>query len=250
AVSSSINLCLTALSSSPAALKHLVFFFKLISSINSKANSRKIKRINNSFNPPEGVNHCTCLNDEYQSVAIDGLISLWSQDAAHLSKKYFIVDSPQFKVKDNEEACLSIQQVRELINYFFHTPYVQVQDDVNINSVVKEEIVKDDVNVNSLVKEAGYLLFTSTFGLIICGNSGNQMLTEQWQVHIYVICFPGFNFLFITLMVSNTLSLCLQTMFKRCTFPSMKRILIGYLELHTSSGLITIYDNLGVLLME
>ncbi|GKB55587.1 phospholipase-like protein [Tanacetum coccineum] len=85
-------------------------------------------------------------------------------------KKSFVVDSPQFKVKDNEEAChsdfcLSTQQVRELINDFFHTPSVQVQDacvselldvvkdDVNVNSVVKEEIVKDDVNVNSLVKE-------------------------------------------------------------------------------------------------
>nr|GEV93877.1 phospholipase-like protein [Tanacetum cinerariifolium] len=54
------------------------------------------------------------LDDEYESVAVDGLISLWSQDAGHLSK---------------------------------------VQDDVNVNSVVKEEIVKDDVNVDSLVKE-------------------------------------------------------------------------------------------------
>ncbi|GJW22389.1 ulp1 protease family, C-terminal catalytic domain-containing protein [Tanacetum coccineum] len=83
----------------------------------------------------ERVNQCTGLNDEYESVAVDGLISLRSQD------------------------------VRELINDFFHTPSVQVQDacvselldvvkdDVNVNSVVKEEIVKDDVNVNSLVKE-------------------------------------------------------------------------------------------------
>ncbi|GJU77459.1 hypothetical protein Tco_1274529 [Tanacetum coccineum] len=118
----------------------------------------------------EGVSQCTGLNDEYESVAVDGLISLRSQDVGHLSKKSFVVDSPQFKVKDNEEAChsdfcLSTQQVRELINDFFHTPSVQVQDacvselldvvkdDVNVNSVVKEEIVKDDVNVNSLVKE-------------------------------------------------------------------------------------------------
>ncbi|GJU50035.1 phospholipase-like protein [Tanacetum coccineum] len=91
-------------------------------------------------------------------------------DVGNLSKKSFVVDSPQFKVKDNEEAChsdfcLSTQQVRELINEFFYTPSVQVQDacvsellddvkdDVNVNSVVIEEIVKDDVNVNSLVKE-------------------------------------------------------------------------------------------------
>ncbi|GJZ50002.1 phospholipase-like protein, partial [Tanacetum coccineum] len=118
----------------------------------------------------EGVSQCTCLNDEYESVAVDGHISLRSQDVGHLFKKSFVVDSPQFKVKDNEEAChsdfcLSTQQVIELINDFFHTPFVQVQDacvsellnvvkyDVNVNSVVKEEIVKDDVNVNSLVKE-------------------------------------------------------------------------------------------------
>nr|GFA85792.1 hypothetical protein [Tanacetum cinerariifolium] len=118
----------------------------------------------------EGVIQCTGLNDEYDSVVVDGLISLRSQDVGHLSKKSFVVDSPQFKVNDNEEAChfdfcLSSQQVRELINYFFHTPSVQVhdacvselldvvKDDVNVNSVVKEEIVKDDVNVNILVKE-------------------------------------------------------------------------------------------------
>nr|GEZ23610.1 DNA photolyase family protein [Tanacetum cinerariifolium] len=99
----------------------------------------------------EGVSQCTGLNDEYESVAVDGLISLQSQD---------FVDSPQVKVNDNdnEEAChfdycLSTQQVREVMNHFFHTPSVQVQDDVNVNTVVKDEIVKDDVNVDSLVKE-------------------------------------------------------------------------------------------------
>ncbi|GKB63460.1 hypothetical protein Tco_0919646 [Tanacetum coccineum] len=100
----------------------------------------------------EGVSQCTCLNDEYESVDIDGLISLRSQDVGH---KSFVADSPQFKVKDNGEAChsdfcLSTQQVQdacvsELLDV--------VKDDVNANSVVKEEIVKDDVNVNSLVKE-------------------------------------------------------------------------------------------------
>ncbi|GKE89950.1 hypothetical protein Tco_1567425, partial [Tanacetum coccineum] len=53
------------------------------------------------------------------------------------------IDSPQVKVNDNEEACHS--------DYCLSTQ--QVQDDVNVNSVVKEEIVKDDVNVDSLVKE-------------------------------------------------------------------------------------------------
>nr|GEX06436.1 phospholipase-like protein [Tanacetum cinerariifolium] len=32
----------------------------------------------------EGVSQCTRLNDEYESVAVDGLISLWSQDVGHL----------------------------------------------------------------------------------------------------------------------------------------------------------------------
>ncbi|GJU63360.1 hypothetical protein Tco_1245195 [Tanacetum coccineum] len=74
----------------------------------------------------EGVSHCTGLNDEYDSVAVNGLISLRSQDVGHLSKV--------------QDACVS-----ELLDV--------VKDDVNVNSVVKEEIVKDDVNVNSLVKE-------------------------------------------------------------------------------------------------
>nr|GEV95299.1 hypothetical protein [Tanacetum cinerariifolium] len=102
----------------------------------------------------EGISQRTGLNDEYESIAVDGLISLRSLD---------FVDSPQVKVNDNEEAChfdysLSTQHVREVINHFFHTPSVQVQDDVNVNSVAKEETVKDDVekddvNVDSLVKE-------------------------------------------------------------------------------------------------
>nr|GFC22609.1 hypothetical protein [Tanacetum cinerariifolium] len=66
----------------------------------------------------EGVSQCTCLNDEYESFVVDGLISLRSQDVGHLSKKSFVVDSPQFKVKDNEKAChsdfcLSTQQVQD-----------------------------------------------------------------------------------------------------------------------------------------
>ncbi|GJW30415.1 phospholipase-like protein [Tanacetum coccineum] len=112
----------------------------------------------------EGVSQCTGLNDEYESI------------------KSFVVDSPQFKVKDNEEAChsdfcLSTQQVRELINDFFHTPSVQVQDacvselldvlkddvnvkkeiekyDVHVDSFVKEDIEKDDVQFDSVVKDA------------------------------------------------------------------------------------------------
>nr|GFA07044.1 Gag-Pol polyprotein [Tanacetum cinerariifolium] len=55
--------------------------------------------------------------------------------------------------KSVEGLLLMILLVREVINHFFHTSSVQVQDDVNVNSVVKDEIVKDDVNVDSLVKE-------------------------------------------------------------------------------------------------
>nr|GEZ41561.1 hypothetical protein [Tanacetum cinerariifolium] len=34
----------------------------------------------------EEVSQCTGLNDEYDSVAVDGLISLWSHNVGHLSK--------------------------------------------------------------------------------------------------------------------------------------------------------------------
>nr|GEX19512.1 hypothetical protein [Tanacetum cinerariifolium] len=73
-----------------------------------------------------GVRGQPGLNEEYESVVVDGLISLQSQDVGHLSKV--------------QDAC-----VFELLDV--------VKDDVNVNSVVKEEILKDDVNVNSLVKE-------------------------------------------------------------------------------------------------
>ncbi|GKE44014.1 hypothetical protein Tco_1471298, partial [Tanacetum coccineum] len=67
--------------------------------------------------PVEGVSQCTILNDEYESVAVDGLISLRSQDVGHISKNEEARDDPEFKVKKNEEASqsdifLSTQQVR------------------------------------------------------------------------------------------------------------------------------------------
>ncbi|GJT63485.1 phospholipase-like protein [Tanacetum coccineum] len=63
-------------------------------------------------------------NDEYDSIVVDGLISLKSQDVDHIFKKSFVMDDPEFKAKDNEEGSysdsfLSIQQVKELINDFF-----------------------------------------------------------------------------------------------------------------------------------
>ncbi|GJV53124.1 phospholipase-like protein [Tanacetum coccineum] len=74
---------------------------------------------------------------------------------------------------------------------------------------------------------------------------GTPMMTGQWQAHISVICFSGLSILFITLMVSNMVSPGLQIMLKRCTFPSTKRILTGYLESCTLFLVLTIYDSLG-----
>ncbi|GJT55816.1 ulp1 protease family, C-terminal catalytic domain-containing protein [Tanacetum coccineum] len=66
----------------------------------------------------EGVSHCTSvdhisqrLNEVDESVSIDGLIRLQSQDVDHTSKESLIVDDNDFKVKDNKEAYfLSTQQ--------------------------------------------------------------------------------------------------------------------------------------------
>ncbi|GJX85986.1 hypothetical protein Tco_0336760 [Tanacetum coccineum] len=89
----------------------------------------------------EGVSQCTGLNDEYESVAVDGLISLRSWD---------FVDSPQVKVKIMKKLVIPII----------------VQDDVNVNSVVKEEIVKDHVNVDSLVKEEIVKVHVNVYSLV------------------------------------------------------------------------------------
>ncbi|GKF79916.1 hypothetical protein Tco_0235484, partial [Tanacetum coccineum] len=78
----------------------------------------------------EGVSHCTSvdlisqrLNEVDESVAIDDLIRLRSQDVDHTSKESLVVDDNDFKVKDNEEAdFLSTQQVRELMKEVFDTP--------------------------------------------------------------------------------------------------------------------------------
>ncbi|GJW73172.1 hypothetical protein Tco_0132542 [Tanacetum coccineum] len=75
----------------------------------------------------EGVSHCTSVDHISQtvkevdeSVAIDGLIRLRSQDIEHTSKESIIVDDNDFKVKDNEEAYfLSTQQVRDLMEEVF-----------------------------------------------------------------------------------------------------------------------------------
>ncbi|GKA26531.1 hypothetical protein Tco_0712640 [Tanacetum coccineum] len=102
-----------------------------------------------------GVSQCMNVDEPYKNWN-DVSDNFHADGLDHKSVEGDFVDSPQVKVNDNEEAChsdycLSTQQVREVINHFFHTP--SVQDDVNVNSVVKQDIVKDHVNVDSLVKE-------------------------------------------------------------------------------------------------
>nr|GEV73609.1 phospholipase-like protein [Tanacetum cinerariifolium] len=46
-------------------------------------------------------------NDEYDSIAVDGLISLKSQDIDHISKISFVMDDLGFKENDNEEGTYS-----------------------------------------------------------------------------------------------------------------------------------------------
>nr|GEV56459.1 phospholipase-like protein [Tanacetum cinerariifolium] len=114
----------------------------------------------------KGVSQCTRLNDEYESVAIDSLISLRSHDVGHISKKSFVVDDPNFKVKDNEEAShsdcfLSAQQARELLNDIFDTPLIgldSVQDAcvselINVDQPSLVNNVLDDVHIDSVVKD-------------------------------------------------------------------------------------------------
>ncbi|GKD64929.1 phospholipase-like protein [Tanacetum coccineum] len=79
----------------------------------------------------DGLDHqsmegnCNDVSDNFivdvdESVAIDGLIRLRSQDVDHTSKESIIVDDNDFKVKDNEEAYfLSTQQVRDLMEEVF-----------------------------------------------------------------------------------------------------------------------------------
>nr|GEV57974.1 hypothetical protein [Tanacetum cinerariifolium] len=132
--------------------------------------------------PVEGVSQCTILNDEIKSVAIDGLISLRSQDVGHISKNEKARDDPEFKVNENEEAShsndpefkvkeneeasqsdifLSTQQVRELINNVFDTPSLSLNyDDACVSELIDTDqpfLVKsvlDDVHIDSVVKDA------------------------------------------------------------------------------------------------
>nr|GEW32971.1 phospholipase-like protein [Tanacetum cinerariifolium] len=158
----------------------------------------------------EGVSQCIGLNDEYESVSFDGLINLRSHDVGHLSKV--------------QDACVSklLDVVKDDMNVNSMVKEEIVKDDVNVNSLVKEDIEKDDVHVDSFVKE--YIKKDDAqFDSVVKEAEQienetlprNPMLTGQWQVHIYVICFLGFNILFITLMVSNMVSPSLQDMFKR-----------------------------------
>ncbi|GJZ29882.1 ulp1 protease family, C-terminal catalytic domain-containing protein [Tanacetum coccineum] len=132
--------------------------------------------------PVEGVSQCTILNDEYESVVVDGLISLRSHDVGHISKKSFVRDDPEFKVKENEEAShfdsfLCTQQVRELMN-----DVKNVLDDVHINSVVKDaEEIKcrkrrcREVNIQTVSKRVIKIVF---------GSDGNEIQQLPWKVDL------------------------------------------------------------------
>ncbi|GJS26397.1 hypothetical protein Tco_0487017 [Tanacetum coccineum] len=103
--------------------------------------------------------------DRARICTINSLISLRSQVVDHISKESFVVDDPNFKVKENEDAShsdsfLSTQQVRELMNNIFDMPSGpdSVQDvgvsqlmDVDQPSLVKN--VLDDVHMDSVVKD-------------------------------------------------------------------------------------------------
>ncbi|GJX72257.1 phospholipase-like protein [Tanacetum coccineum] len=103
-----------------------------------------------------GVSQCMNVDEPYKNWN-DVLDNFHADCLDHKSVegKSFVIDSPQFKFKDNEEAChsdfcLSTQQVQdacvsELLDV--------LKDDVNVNSVVNEDIDKDDVHVDSFVKE-------------------------------------------------------------------------------------------------
>ncbi|GJU19344.1 ribonuclease H-like domain-containing protein [Tanacetum coccineum] len=98
-------------------------------------------------------------NDESESVAIDSVISLRSED------KSSVVDDHNFKVKDNEESSysdsfLSTQKVRELMNNIFDTPSgptcvqdVGVSDSMDVDQPSLINNVLVDVQVDSVFKD-------------------------------------------------------------------------------------------------
>ncbi|GJS99793.1 hypothetical protein Tco_0820963 [Tanacetum coccineum] len=116
--------------------------------------------------PVEGVSQCTILNDEYESVVVDGLISLWSQDVGHISKNEKARDGPEFKVKENEEA--SHSDVEE--------PY--------FNNFVKNDL--DDVHIDSVVKDAEEMrIHVKKFPVrvikTVVGSDGNEIQLLPWK---------------------------------------------------------------------
>ncbi|GKE86294.1 hypothetical protein Tco_1560036, partial [Tanacetum coccineum] len=131
------------------------------------------------------------------------------------------------------------------------------KDDLHVDSFVKEDIEKDYVQFDSVVKDAEKrhreiklekdvthsptapkrtVSVPEEINVLFCDKNRMEMKwtfpwepNADWAMATPYLC-DMFNILFITLMVSNMVSPGLQTMFKRCTFPSKKRILIGYLE--------------------
>nr|GEW21729.1 hypothetical protein [Tanacetum cinerariifolium] len=93
-------------------------------SVDGVSQCMNVDRLDKSM---KGVSHCTSVHHISQtmkevdeSVAIDDLIRLRSQDVDHNFKESIVVDDNDFKDKDNEEAFfLTTQQVRDLAEEIF-----------------------------------------------------------------------------------------------------------------------------------
>ncbi|GJS46145.1 hypothetical protein Tco_0596266 [Tanacetum coccineum] len=103
----------------------------------------------------EGVSHCMSVdhldkNDKYESVAIDGIISLQSQDVDHISKKSTVVDDHDSKVKDNKESSHSD-------SFYLHKSVslydVGVSDSMDVDQPSLVNNILGDVHADSVVKD-------------------------------------------------------------------------------------------------
>ncbi|GJT79007.1 hypothetical protein Tco_1045732 [Tanacetum coccineum] len=100
----------------------------------------------------EGVSQCMSVdhldknrNDKSESVAIDGLICLRSQDVDHISKKSAVVDDHDSKVKDIKNLVILID--------------VGVSDSMDVDQPSLVNNVLGDVHVDSVVKDGDEIDF-------------------------------------------------------------------------------------------
>nr|GEU97363.1 hypothetical protein [Tanacetum cinerariifolium] len=113
-------------------IKHLVFFFKLHGSINSKANSCKIKRINTNNNPIK------VSNGEFIIVTVYGddlLVTGTSLDCINGFKRRMV---SQFKMSDLGELTyylgIEVSQGKD---------YVEIKQERYAMNILKEASMKD-----------------------------------------------------------------------------------------------------------